>query len=308
MPCYHPSRVGIQRKSSVADARIFYTQVVPCGHCLGCRFEQSRQWMVRNMHESLMHRYAWFVTLTYDAKRLPENGSLRAEDLKRFFKHLREECGRFSYYAVGEYGEFSQRPHYHALLFGVEFLDCYPWVNNSGTEVWRSPTLERIWSAGLSELGSVTESSASYVTGYVRKKLRLRDNPNRFLRVDKTTGELFEVSPEFSRMSLRPAIGRRWIEKYWRDVYPRDFVVVNGIECKPPRYYDKFMDLEDEKGGSAERRAVMDVVREKRWNEWEESLKDRAFEEMFPEGRRHLRAVAATNKSRADLYDRRTTI
>ena len=81
MPCYSPSRVGIRRKASDPSlplTRATYNMVVPCGHCLGCRFEQSRQWMVRVMHESLMHDYSVFLTLTYDDEELEENGSLCA--------------------------------------------------------------------------------------------------------------------------------------------------------------------------------------------------------------------------------------
>lgn len=302
MPCFHPSRVPVRRKSAVSatSPRVTYTVVVPCGWCAGCRYEASRQWMVRAMHERAMHRHAWFLTLTYNDESLPENGSLNPLHLKRFFKDLRRST-RFRYYAVGEYGSLSSRPHYHALLFGPDFLDKYPWTNGNGSDVWRSPFVESLWRYGNSELGTLTYASAAYVTGYVRKKLRAKDAEDRYLRADPDTGELFPVTPEFSRMSLRPAIGRRWIEKYWRDVYPRDFVVVNGRECKPPRYYDKFMDLEDSKGGSAERRKIMNEVRAKRWDEMDDDIKDRAFDELEAEGRRHLRAVAATNAARDSL-------
>lgn len=309
MPCFSPSRVGIKRKAwpgAPVLQRTTYSMVVPCGHCLGCRAEQSRQWMVRCMHESRMHRFAVFVTLTYE--RVPTYGSLRANDLKRFFKDLRREGVRFSYYAVGEYGEFSQRPHYHALLYGAPFLDRYLWTHRDGTPIFRSPLLESVWPHGLSELGTVTEASASYVTGYVRKKVRRKDLANKYLRVCPDTGEVVEVAPEFTRMSLRPAIGRRWIEKYWRDVYPRDFVVVNGKECKPPRYYDKFMDLPDEEGGSEERRVLMAEVRQARWDDMEDDIKDREFPALPREKRMDLKAREVTRKSLTRLFDARSKV
>lgn len=81
-------------------------------------------------------------------------------------------------------------------------------------------------------------ASAAYVSGYVRKKLTGKDKPeNAYLRYDEH-GELHQVHPEFARMSLRPAIGLEWIKRYWRDVYPRDEVKVNGKTSRPPRYYD----------------------------------------------------------------------
>lgn len=122
-------------------------------------------------------------------------------------------------------------------------------------------------------------ASASYVAGYVRKKVRAAD----YVRANPITGELLE--PEFARMSLRPAIGKRWIEKYWQDVYPRDYVVIDGKEAKPPRYYDKWMD--------ANHPEVMEEVRAKRWDELEDVSK------------RELAAREAHHIDRDELFSRR---
>lgn len=132
--------------------------------------------------------------------------------------------------------------------------------------------MEKAWPFGICEFGSVTQAGAAYVAGYVRKKISAKVNPDAYLRVQEDTGELVELEREFARMSLRPAIGLSWIQSYWRDVYPRDFVIMNGSEMKPPRYYDKWMQLEDEKGGAQERRQMMMEVREKRYEEMPEDL------------------------------------
>jgi len=212
-------------------------QVVPCGSCIGCRAEQSRQWAVRMMHESRMHKNNVFITLTYADENLNENRELSAKDFSGFIKSLRKTQERaISFFGCGEYGETTARPHYHALLFGIDFLDRDHSHDTTRPNVWRSRTLEAIWGRGLCEGGSVTMASASYVAGYIRKKVKARA----YARANPLTGEL--LTPEFARMSLRPAIGKRWIEKYWRDVYPRDYVVIDGWEAKPPRYYDKWMD------------------------------------------------------------------
>ena len=291
--CHHPSRVGIRRKSVFGNRRIAYTQVVPCGSCLGCRAEQARQWMVRMMHESEMHDHAWFVTLTYNDEALPENGSLRPKDLSLFLKALRREFGRgISFYGCGEYGESTKRAHYHAVLFGVEFLDRYRDPDPRRDGIWRSETLERLWGRGITEFGTVTYGSCSYVAGYVRKKVG--EDGRNTAYVNPLTGEVL-VAP-FARMSLRPAIGRRWIERYWKDVYPRDFVVVNGVEAKPPRYYDKFMDLEDDKGGTHERRMIMEAVREKRWSE------------MVEYDKYTLNAKEEIAKARINLHEQRDAV
>ncbi len=148
--------------------------------------------------------------------------------------------------------------------------------------------MERYWPYGFSELGTMTLASASYVAGYVRKKVRKDDFPDHYTRVDRDTGELFEIEPEFARMSLRPAIGRRWLEKYWSDVYPRDFVVFDGVEAKPPRYYDKWMDQNHPE--------IMEEVRQKRWDE---------REELEPS---KLQAKEAIHQAKTNLFAKRDRV
>lgn len=299
MPCYSPIRVNIKRKhSGVLDS-----QEVGCGHCLGCRSEQGRQTAIRCVHEARMHDYAWFATLTYSDRELPKYGSLCPEDLRGFFKALRGAYGdtRISYVACGEYGENTQRAHYHALLFGPEFLDRRPHHNLSRPGVWRSPTLERCWPHGYSEFGTVSFASAAYVGMYARKKVRFDDKPDHYTRVNVDTGEIVDVVAEFSTWSLRPAIGRRWIAKHWRSVYPRDSVVIDGRESRPPRYYDKFMDMEHkdlECGANScdEHRELMMLVRERR----EEEAIER--EEI---SRYTLKAKEAHKKCHVNLFEQR---
>ncbi len=230
MPCY--------RTIEIDD------RTLPCGNCLGCRAKQARDWAFRITHETQIHESSWFVTLTYDNERIPKNGSLDPQDLRTFIKTVRREHPprSISYYACGEYGENTERPHYHTVLYGLNLLDKRTLRSSNSHPVWRSKTLESYWPHGHSEFSTVTCGSASYVAGYVRKKISKRTYPEAYTRVDTDTGELIELQQEFSRMSLKPAIGRRWIEKYWTDVYPRDYVVINGKEFKPPRYYDKWMD------------------------------------------------------------------
>ncbi len=302
MTCYGPSRVTIRRKSIIKGRRLAYEVTVPCGSCLGCRTEQGRQWAVRIMHEKQMFEHAWFVTFTYSDDRIPKNGTLCAKHLQKFVKDLRQDIAKYthapevSYYACGEYGERTQRPHYHAALFGVDFVDRLRHPDDSRIGVWRSDTLEEIWGRGMVEFGSLTMASASYIAAYVRKKVGLTKEPDHYLRVDIDTGELIELDQEFARMSLRPAIGRRWIEKFWRDVYPRDFVVIDGFEAKPPRYYDKYMDLLDEKGGSSQRRNIMEEVRQKRYDQAVELDKYQ------------LKAKKRIHEGRHALYAQRNTL
>jgi hypothetical protein len=246
MACYHPITIPVAKPDLVRkDRKIWVESTVPCGRCLGCRADQARDWAVRIMHETQMHNSSWFLTLTYRDEEIPQNGTLNPSDFRAFIKAVRRErpAGTVSYFGCGEYGETTQRPHYHAVLYGVDFLDKYLHRPHDTRPVWRSESLEAYWPHGHSEFSTVTPGSASYVAGYVRKKVSAKVDPDHYNRVDDTTGELVELHPEFSRMSLRPAIGKRWIEKFWKDVYPHDRVVMDGREYRPPRYYDKWMDI-----------------------------------------------------------------
>lgn len=268
MACYHPSKIKIQRKLAGELGR-WDDQMVRCGSCLGCRSDQAREWAIRLTHEAQTHEHAWFITLTYDEESIPQFGSLDPRDPTLFLKRLRRKYKgrRLSYYLCGEYGERTQRPHYHAVLCGAPLLDRDRLPNRNGSASWVSDTLATTWTHGLHEFTNVSYAAAAYVAGYVRKKVRARHDRTRYTRVDPSTGEIVELQPEYSRMSRRPAIGRRFIERYWRDVYPRDFVTMDGREFNPPGYYDRFMDLEDSKGGTAERRMIMEEVRYQRFKD-----------------------------------------
>lgn len=191
------------------------------------------------MHEASLHELSSFVTLTYDDEHCPRRG-LVYRDFQLFMKRLRRRLGRTRFYMCGEYGERTGRPHFHSILFGRWFPDRYYWrKSESGHEVFRSPVLEELWTAGNSEIGSVTFESAQYVAGYVHKKVYGQDADAHYSRVDPDTGEIYQVMPEFSRMSLRPGIGADWFKQFRGDVFPHDYVVMEGRKVRPPKYYAK---------------------------------------------------------------------
>lgn len=221
---------------------------IPCGQCLDCKLERSRQWAVRCMHESQMHDANCFITLTYDSDHIPSDWSLYYRHFQLFMKRLRKRFGiPVRFYMCGEYGSENHRPHYHAILFGVHFGDKYYWRKSpSGCDLFRSPILEELWGMGSCEIGEVTFESAAYVARYCIKSIAGAE-----WICDSDTGEMYERPREFTRMSLKPGIGVPWFNKYRSEVYPLDRVVVRGKEVKPPRAYDRLLRVVDEVAADA---------------------------------------------------------
>ncbi len=256
MPCFSPldgyrSRTvnASGKRSIVFDFREGFQDrpvTVPCGQCIGCRLEKSRQWAMRCVHEASLYEENCFITLTYDDERLPLSGSLDKTAFPKFMKRLRRRYDdqRIRFYHAGEYGDRFGRPHYHALLFGFDFADKYPWTTRSDFPVWRSEILESLWPHGQSEIGSVTFDSAAYVARYCVKKVT-GDKADDFYSVVTELGEVVPIQPEYSTMSRRPGIGKAWYDEFKSEVYPSDGVVINGKVVKPPRFYDGQYELED---------------------------------------------------------------
>lgn len=251
MPCFHPMPAvrmsdGSVRFVSRNKRGVDGSLELPCGQCIGCRLERSRQWAMRCLHEASLHESNSFVTLTYDDSNLPAGGSLNYADFVKFMKRLRKRTGvKMSFYCGGEYGEQLSRPHYHACLFGFDFPDkVYYKKTGSGEKIYTSKLLESLWPFGLCSIGNVTFESAAYIARYCVQKVtgQLAESHYRVLTDD---GEIINRVPEFNHMSLRPAVGKRWLEKFKTDVYPRDYVIVNGVKTKPPKYYDVLFERED---------------------------------------------------------------
>lgn len=235
--------------------------VIPCGQCVGCRLERSRQWAVRCMHEASLYERNCFLTLTYDDVSLPHGGSLVKKDFQDFMKRLRRRFpnDRVRYYHCGEYGAVYGRPHYHACLFGFDFPDKYQWAVRKEFPVWRSPTLEVLWPHGQSELGSVTFESAAYVARYIMKKVTGARSEDHYVSLIEETGELCAIAPEYTTMSRRPGIGKPWFDVFGKEVYPSDEVIMRGRCMKPPRYYDNLHELVNAP-------QALEVARERRRN------------------------------------------
>ncbi|AXH73616.1 MAG: replication initiator protein [Microviridae sp.] len=208
---------------------------------MGCRVDYSRNWALRCSHELQFHSEACVVTLTYDDEHLPPGQTLVKKDFQEFIHALRNRCrsknrhgkwiqSRVTYFASGEYGENLGRPHYHAILYGVDFPDKIR-VDTAadGSPLYSSEACKQIWGKGNITVGVVTYASAAYIARYIMKKITGEHAPYWYEH----------RIPEFALMSTRPAIGKRWVDEFLSDIYPSDFIIYKGKKHKVPRYYDK---------------------------------------------------------------------
>lgn len=175
MLCERPYRKGIMEYG--------------CGGCLACKKNRARMWIARMLLEYQDHEHASFVTLTYSEEFHPSDGNLRKRDVQLFLKRLRKAVAprQLRYYAVGEYGGDTLRPHYHLVIFGLSPLE--------------EKVVEECWPCGFVVVGTAEERSMAYVAGYVTKK---------FLKKDP---RIRGLEKEFTLMSTKPGLGAKYAEK-----------------------------------------------------------------------------------------------
>lgn len=250
MPCYFPidafravaGGIVFSRKGAYLDLPL----KVPCGQCIGCKLDKSREWALRCTHEAQLHSQNSFITLTYNDAHLPTNNSLNLRHFQLFLKRLRKKYQNktIRFYHCGEYGDLNQRPHYHALLFNHDFEDKYHYKTHKDQKYYTSEILDQLWSdpqtklnMGFSVIGDLTFDSAAYVARYCLKKI-----------TGKAASDHYQGrKPEYATMSRRPGIGQGWYKKYKSDIYPDGFIVHQGQKMRPPKYYSNQLKKDDEK-------------------------------------------------------------
>ena len=247
MPCYRPWSPS-QKMAENFERLGKRVERLPCGRCIGCRLDRAAAWSIRCVHEASLYDSSSFVTLTYDDDHLPADRSLSVRDLQLFMKRVRKRVRGVSpgrngdfpirFFAAGEYGSKTDRPHYHLLLFNVDFADRVA----VGKRLFESKLLKSLWTFGHSSFGSVTPASAAYVAQYSLKKVYGRvAGEMRYL--DPVTGSV--RTPEFCTMSRKPGIGAWWYEAFRHDILPRDYVVVGGRKVRVPRFYSSRFEAEN---------------------------------------------------------------
>lgn len=260
MRCTSPRKVGFKTDgktiswSPKTSSNEYPEWQMPCGKCIECRLEYARNWAIRSIHEAQMHENNSFITLTYSEENLAD-GRLNYIDFQLFAKRLRDKIfqkflksyGRENWqllskeekkdafkpykigiFVTGEYGDKTKRPHWHALIFNWRPDDLKKhYATDKGDQVYTSDLLTETWGKGHAEIGQVTFESAGYVARYAAKKLgHGKDEDHDFQPI--------------SKKSSHQAIGKSWLEKYYKDVFTHGYIEHEGVKLPIPKYYERW--------------------------------------------------------------------
>lgn len=186
---------------------------VPCGHCAFCMATRRSDWALRIHYEKRQHLDAKFITLTYANPHLKwQHGKSQLEkrDLQLYLKILRKKGHTIRYYAIGEYGSRTYRPHYHILLFGTI------------TE----QAIRDNWKFGQVHIGTVTQKSIMYCLGYMINGKHWTMTHGR--------------KRPFCTMSRRPGLGNGYLTTAmieWHKSGRKNYALLDGVKRHLPRYY-----------------------------------------------------------------------
>lgn len=223
------------------------TYSVPCGKCPLCLERKRQDWIRRILLESWLHNSNSFVTLTYDNQHLPIGGVANKDDVQKFlkrFRHASRDFGiptfDFKYFIVSEYGEKLGRPHYHGIVFGVDFRaeDWKPYfatLKADGNAIYSSSILEKIWRNGFVSIDRLTPHNIAYVCKYITKD-GVRPSVKLFSRG-------FGKSIFFNRDNTLTSFGR--------DSFKNGFIVYpfgnsRFFKSSIPKNIDRYLSLYDE--------------------------------------------------------------
>lgn len=227
MNCTNPVRLHFDNIS-----KIKYPDglLVHCGKCTNCRIQHRREWALRMTHELPYHKDNSFVTLTYADEFLPENKSLKKVDLQLFLKRLRKTTNeKIKYFASGEYGSNTDRPHYHLIFFGlglkyedkIKVTESWPYCD------W---TVKKIYKKSF---GTVTRESINYVAKYIDKKYSGDLEYETYIKQGREN--VFRI--------VSNGIGLQYVNDNINRLRKDLSVTLNGVRVRLPRYYMDKLDL-----------------------------------------------------------------
>lgn len=226
---------------------------VPCGNCINCRLDYSKDWANRCHFEALQYEFNWFLTLSYDDEHIVKgkygNGTLVPAHYTKFMHDLRQVFERkfgfkgIKMFGCGEYGELSARPHLHIILFNCPIPDLTINFNDGkgqlskhydsrGVPYYYSHLIKDLWPYGFITLADCNWNTSAYVSQYVLKKQKGKEGAKFY----KELG----IVPPFVRMSK--GIGLEYYLQNKNSLASNPSLFVprehkKPLECGIPRYY-----------------------------------------------------------------------
>lgn len=271
---YHPAKIFSTNRLEEYDDKFrkgnYSYTTIPCGQCIGCCLDYSRDWANRGYLESLYYRHNYFITLTYDENTLtiPDyietsdgityteleelewKGILVPKEFTQFMKNIRQIFKRefnhdgIRFIGCGEYGGQGKRPHYHLILFNAPFPKesfYAPRINWEKNIYYQNELIERAWTCGISNVSEANWNNIAYTARYITKKQK-----------GKGSAEYYAIQgqiPEFLRTSRNPGIARNYYKDHKKEIYEHDRILIKNKDgahyTKPPKYFDRLMEQED---------------------------------------------------------------
>lgn len=224
----------------IYDERILEVEI-PCGHCIECRKQKAAEWRARICEEINVHKYNYFVTLTFNPEELLKLADNMSEEqlnriatkavrrhLERYRKDYKKSLKHWYITELGHQG--TERIHLHGIIFADHKL-TFGEPDENNMRDWS------YWRYGKIFVGNyVNMKTANYIVKYMTK---IDDDHKGFEGV----------------ILCSPGIGKNWLEKHKNDPTYKympgrtrsDYRLNNGAKTKLPTYYRNHLFNEEEK-------------------------------------------------------------
>ncbi len=254
-----------------------FTQIeTPCNKCIACESLRSLKTAVQLHCELKMteinNQDSWFLNPTYNDEHLPLNGSVNLKHAQLFNKAIRNfrvkqyksdckkscnDCktvckniSRLTKYRnlyQFEYGGITNRAHGHVTAFNLSIPDLIEVESKGNYKAYESETITKLWGKGNLKILNVTIGSCIYIASHhFQDKLGKSSKIHKTPYIHPVTGKLVKSrSPEFSNRSNRPGIGKEFYKKFKSDIYPHDFIIIDGQKYPVPNYFDDLLKEDD---------------------------------------------------------------
>lgn len=218
---------------------------LPCGKCLHCRINRTREWAIRASHEAALYPadQNHFVLLTYNDENLPADGGLNKIHVKKFLDRLRADAAWKGIksprtFGCGEYGSKTSRPHYHINIFGLPLDDRVYLKNLKQNKLYTSQYLTKKWQLGAVTLSPFSHLTAQYTAKYIIKALWAEDS-----QVGGEEGEARQQLPPEARIatSTHPGLGAQFLDRYAESIVSLGACEIDGAMAPIPSYYKKLL-------------------------------------------------------------------